>query len=136
MGGLGVNASRDKHLTGGELSAAERGADLAADLDDPFVWRIPASAWKGDGRVVSGRGVIPYAGDGEGRPLCECHGVLMTRRVDRRSGWRCSVAHRKAQQTYYYTWGGIWTEHRRTQKRRAARIAAMEEQLKQLYGEA
>lgn len=46
------------------------------------------------------------------RPLCACHGEAMTKRNDRPSGWRCSVAHGEAQFTYEQTTQGILAEQR------------------------
>ncbi len=50
------------------------------------------------------------------RPLCRCHLETMTLRNDRKVGYRCSVGHREAQETYRYTTKGMktdWANERR-----------------------
>jgi hypothetical protein len=74
------------------------------------------------------------------RPLCECHGEPMTRRADRRSGWRCSVLRRETQRRYQasvkgretqrrydMSVKGAWNRLRALHKQRTMRIAMREE---------
>jgi hypothetical protein len=66
-----------------------------------------------------------------GRPLCGCHEEPMTRRNDRLSGWRCSVAHRRARRAYYSAnrAAEVYAVDRR---RLRARIARKRQQIEEL----
>ncbi len=48
--------------------------------------------------------------DNTSLPRCSCHDEPMTRRNDRKVGYRCSVGHREAQETYHYTTKGMKTD--------------------------
>ncbi len=61
-----------------------------------------------------------------GRPLCPCHGEPMTRRNDRASGWRCSVKHRRAQQTPAERYARTKRNLRARIERKRRRIAELE----------